>query len=371
MKKTTVAKIVMMLYGAIIGGSFGIYALQIIDADYTSVPQFLYYLSALIVFYYIAFQIHLMAHEIGHMIFGLLTGYNFVSLRFGKHMFIRQKGKINYKIHSLAGTGGQCLMSPPPYNDGNYPYVLYNLGGIIVNFIISLIFLIIIFVFYTSGLLNIFCEIMVIIGIAVVIMNGIPYQTEYISNDGHNALNIGKDKNTLKGFWTILKTNELMAEGTRLKDIDDEMFEIKQGSDLKNPFSSSILVLKENQLMDRKQFDEASKVIDKLLSDECRVIGASLFPIKLDKLYIDILKNGKDADMSILEDKQTKNYMKNMKNFPSVIRTQYAVSVINGDKDKQEILKQKMNKLKDTYPYTCELESENELIDTIKEKDIL
>lgn len=40
-------------------------------------------------------------------------------------------------MDTLAGTGGQCLMSPPEYNGGSYPYVWYNLGGVLVNFLLA------------------------------------------------------------------------------------------------------------------------------------------------------------------------------------------------------------------------------------------
>ena len=64
-----------------------------------------------------------------------MTGYKFNSFRIFSVILIKQNGKLKIKNISLAGTGGQCLMSPPELIDGKMPYVLYNLGGVILNVI--------------------------------------------------------------------------------------------------------------------------------------------------------------------------------------------------------------------------------------------
>ena len=78
-------------------------------------------------------------HEAGHLLFGLLTGYQFSSFRIGSFMWLEKDGKLTLKRFSLAGTGGQCLMDPPEPVDGKIPYVLYNLGGSLANTIVSVI----------------------------------------------------------------------------------------------------------------------------------------------------------------------------------------------------------------------------------------
>ena len=60
-----------------------------------------------------------------------MTGYKFNSFRIFSVILIKQNEKLKIKNISLAGTGGQCLMSPPELIDGKMPYVLYNLGGVI------------------------------------------------------------------------------------------------------------------------------------------------------------------------------------------------------------------------------------------------
>ena len=92
-------------------------------------------LFLLLVGVYLATFLQILFHEGGHLVFGLLSGYRFSSFRIGSLMWIEQDGKMKFRRLSLAGTGGQCLMSPPPMKNGMFPYVMYNLGGVLMNLI--------------------------------------------------------------------------------------------------------------------------------------------------------------------------------------------------------------------------------------------
>ena len=60
----------------------------------------------------VAFILQIVLHEGGHLLFGLLSGYRFVSFRIFNWTLIRQEGKFRLKRFGIAGTGGQCLMLP-------------------------------------------------------------------------------------------------------------------------------------------------------------------------------------------------------------------------------------------------------------------
>ena len=71
-------------------------------------------------------------HEAGHLVFGLMTGYKFCSYRLGNLMLQLEDGRLRLRRMTLVGTGGQCLMAPPPWSE-DLPAVLYNLGGCLMN----------------------------------------------------------------------------------------------------------------------------------------------------------------------------------------------------------------------------------------------
>ena len=73
----------------------------------------------------VAFILQIVLHEGGHLLFGLLSGYRFVSFRIFNWTLIRQEGKFRLKRFGIAGTGGQCLMLPPDKPLEEIPVVRY------------------------------------------------------------------------------------------------------------------------------------------------------------------------------------------------------------------------------------------------------
>ena len=94
-------------------------------------------LAILILLFSIFLQVLL--HEGGHLVCGLATGYRFVSFRIFNLTFIRKDGKLCIKRFSLAGTGGQCLLTPPERPLEDIPTTLYNLGGVLANLLTAIL----------------------------------------------------------------------------------------------------------------------------------------------------------------------------------------------------------------------------------------
>ena len=103
----------------------------------------------LILFMSVLLQIIL--HEAGYCSFGWISGYRFLSFRIGSFMWLKKDGGIRFARLKIAGTGGQCLMGPPDLTEGKFPYILYNLGGSIINLLSAPIFLMLLFLL-ASGL---------------------------------------------------------------------------------------------------------------------------------------------------------------------------------------------------------------------------
>ena len=51
---------------------------------------FFVYIFVLLLAIYLAMFIQMVVHEAGHLVFGLLTGYQFSSFRIGSFMFIKE-----------------------------------------------------------------------------------------------------------------------------------------------------------------------------------------------------------------------------------------------------------------------------------------
>lgn len=346
----------------IIGGAIGV-MLTKNDVEFDLAKSIL-----IVVFFVIAFFLHIIFHEAGHMVAGLMTGYQFLSFRIGSFMWEKQKdGKIHFSRFSIAGTGGQCLMCPPEYNNGDYPYLLYNFGGALMNLIVSVVFAVVAFVIPGALWLKVFLWLMVFVGGVTAIINGVPIQTKTINNDGSNAVTIGKSKAAKRAFWLQMKINEEGANGKRLKDMPEDWFEVPDDGE-QNAMTASIRVFKTNRLMDGLQLEEAETLI-RVLSGNQAIPGVYKNLMCFDLAYCELLKGKMDGAAERLKEKDMQVFIKMMKNFPSVIRTQYAVAMLK-DQDMQAAEKhlQHFEQMAKTYPRSHELESERDMIHLAQEK---
>ena len=88
-----------------------------------------------------------------------------------------------------------------------------------------------------------------------------------------------------------------------------------------------------------------------------------------DEIYCKAILGSSKEDIDLLLDKNQKKFMKAMKNFPSVLRTEYAYAIIiEKNKDKAEKVKNQFNKISSTYPYKADIESEYELMEIADKK---
>lgn len=323
---------------------------------------FIYVIISLAFFYVVAF-IQIVIHEAGHLVCGLISGYGFSSFRIGSLMWLKENGKIKFKRFSLVGTGGQCLMTPPELVDGKMPYVLYNLGGSFANLITGLLCLGLYFIAKDIPFLSDFLLINVFIGGALALMNGTPIKSGMVTNDGYNAFSLGKNKAAIKALWLQLKINEQVSKGVRLKNMSDNWFVPPADEEMKNNLVAAIGVFNCNRLMDAHKFEEADKLMEHYLSIDSEIIDLHRNLLICDRIFCELIAENRDDVIEELHDKYYKKFVKAMKNFPSVIRTEYAYSILyKKDKEKAKKIMEKFEKTAKTYPYASEIEAERELI---------
>ena len=312
-----------------------------------------------------AVYLQIIFHEGGHLVFGLLSGYKFTSFRIGGLMLKRgENGEgLEFKRFSLAGTGGQCLMCPPPLENGRMPYVLYNLGGSIMNIITAGLFYLLFLVIPRGSILSFLSVSLAAFGLVYAVINGVPINTELISNDGYNAMSLGKDPAALRAFWVQLTMNDRQMRGMRLKDMPAEWFEVPEGSDLKNPLIASLLAFGESRAADALELGKAEELCSRILDDAgVRVPGIYRSLMLIEKAFFLLARGEKEEGLKILDDKALRGFMKQMKNYPSVLRTQYTAQLAEGRKADAEKTLAKIEKLYSSYPNPAEIDSEFELL---------
>ena len=315
----------------------------------------------------LAFFIQAVIHEFGHLVFGLLTGYKFVSFRIGNFMFLKKDGKLRVKLYNIVGTGGQCLMMPPPWKE-DLPTVLYNFGGCIFNFLSAIIFLVA-FVFTKQGTFwAMFFGMLVAVGFGNVLLNGIPMRTNGISNDGNNALILGKNKKALRAFWLQLYVNGLLSEGERYRNMPEDWFFIPTGEDLFDPMICTVGVMKYNYYFDTHEFDKAETVAKYMLHAP-GLLGLHRNELTCELLFLKIFRGAEPEEINSLYTRELDKYIKATANYVSRRRLAYAYQLLYL---KNITMAQKclevFEKTVKTYPYSSEIENEKEIIELIKER---
>lgn len=319
---------------------------------------------------YLSMFLQIAAHEWGHYIFGRITGYRFASFRLGSFILIRNNGKLCLKRFSLAGTGGQCLMDPPDITEGKFPYVLYNLGGSVVNLILGLLAGGLAFLPGCPAVLSSMLFVFAVIGIAFALLNGIPMQAGMITNDGYNALSLGKHPDALRSFWIQMKGNVLTGKGVRTKDMPAEWFVMPDEEGLQNTMTAVLAVLACSRKMDERKLEEADCMMEKLLSGKNAVTELHRRMLFCDRIFC-LLYHDRPEEAAALYDKEQQRFMKSMKQFPSVLRTEYTIALLwKQDSAKAAEVLERFKKCEKIYPYPVEFESERELLHLAAEKAV-
>lgn len=346
----------------LIGAACGVLMALLLNRSAADTPPFQLILT--LVGVYVALFFHTIVHEAGHLIFGLLTGYRFSSFRIASFMWVKENGKLKQKRLSLAGTGGQCLMAPPDIQNGEMPLVLYNLGGSLINVIVGALFLIGYLFCADLPILSLLLLIFAVVGFMVAMANGIPMRMGAIDNDGYNAFALSRNKEAVKAFWVQLKVNEQCAKGIRLKDMPAEWFAVPTDEAMKNSMIAVQGVFACNRLMDEERFPEADALIAHLLELDSGIVGLHHDLLMCDRIYVELIGENRREVIENRMSKGQRKFMKAMKRFPSVLRTEYALALLfEKDAAKAEATKAKFEKIAKTYPYPNDIASERELME--------
>lgn len=360
-KNTQSLGLTVMLF--LIGAICGFALVHYLDGVFEE-HGFLIALVFKLLLFCVAYYLQLIIHEFGHLLGGLISGYGFGSFRIGSIMLIKENGKIKVKKHSVAGTAGQCLMTPPPIVDGKFPVILYNLGGVLLNLLTIPLFLCTAIVFRGVSIVYAMSVVMILSAFITFITNGIPLKLGMVNNDGSNACELYKSEEARKVFHNQFMTVQELSCGKRLHDMPKEWFFMPSEEGLKNSITVSGAVFRENRLIDEGKRDEALELIDYLLNAETALIGLHRNLLICDKITILLLRGeGEQVVRALYNDQQLEIFMKQMKNNISILRTQYAYALLcEKDENKAQKIKNLFEKTSLTHPYAPDVEAERELI---------
>lgn len=342
--------------GVLFGILWGLLTAILEENEIIDPPEF--FLSVIVVG--ISMFLHIIFHELGHLEAGLISGYEFSSFRIGNRIWIKENGKIKWKKYSVPGTGGQCLMIPPKNKGYDYPIILYNLGGILTNIIVSVIGVFLVILLRSSEML-----IFSLMGFYLAIMNGVPMRIQGGANDGMNVKCLKKEPLAMQAFDCQLRSNALLIEGKRLKEMPEEWFVIPDDSDLKDVNTGTIIYMQIARMLDRCEFDIAKEKIQWTLEHAKGMLDLHKNELKCELIFCYII-SGEYEEAEKLYEYEMKKYIATTGTWLSRTRLMYAYYLLveKDEKKAQKELKL-FDKIKKTSPNTGEIKGEEEMLGII------
>lgn len=354
---TVVAFLAAAFFIGFASGQIVNYAKEFIVIEIENINN-IFWFAVIFLSIYLVVMIHIIFHEAGHMIGGLITGYRFLYFRIGSTTLVRTDNGLKFRKLTVPGTGGQCIMVPPEMKDRDYPVIIYNLGGGLLNIILSLVAIIIIKTYSLNPVATGYLEIFAIVGIYLGIANLVPLKI--ISNDGANIIYLKNDLEERTALHKILNDEEDIIN---CKEVEETSLNIDE-ADLSKTFIQGIFV---NMMEDRfykMEFEEAKYIDEKLLA-KAKMNMTYEFMVKTTVSIMYLLEGNRGKANEFLKDKSLKKYLKN-KDVLHVEILNYARDRILEGRDGEKFRK-RIEKMEDKYIYPSHIKAAFEIMEKIDE----
>ena len=298
----------------------------------------------------LAFILHIILHEGGHLVAGLLTGYRFVSFRFLNFTLINRDGRLQWRNFELAGTGGQCLMAPPDKPLEEIDTRWYNAGGVLANILIVLLSLVLVWAFDLPHWLNELLVIMAFIGIVTALTNGIPMKLGGVANDGYNLLQMEKDLPGKQSFCNILDINARSQEGETYSEMPERLFALPQPIDWKNSMHVGSVLSAATRLLALHQWEDAYQLLTEALNHKNEYMV--LYQLETENMMIQTcILSGRDDEARLHYTQEVQKHISQHASTQSDKQlTSMAVAlVLDNDRPKAEALLQNLEANRDKF----------------------
>lgn len=357
------------ILSALLGATIGFLLMFLLDRVFERSPQDVYYPLLGLLFFFASFFVQIILHEAGHLVFGGLSGYRFVSFRIFRLMLVRESGKLRVRRYHIPGTGGQALMMPPE-GGKPVPFVLYNLGGVLMNFIVAMLCLLLLLVCgFTSFFPVVVLSTMAASGIFIALTNGIPMEIGGVPNDGKNILVLKKDEYSRHVFWLMLQVNGLQSRGTCLRDMPEEWFALPEHPRYDRYMHMYAALLRAGWHMDRQELEQATECLELIRPFAPNLATLYRFEWQCEMLFCELMGPRRSEEVEALYTKELQKYIGKCERYQlGKKRLLYAYALLmEKDIAKAERLWGEAQRLAERSPNTGEAKSELDLMLWVKE----
>ena len=204
-------------------------------------------------------------------------------------------------------------------------------------------------------------------------------------NDFHKLVHLVMDskakppENLFAGGMDNWRARARLAHFLAMDEIDkkdeaDELFHSVVEADYNEENSEEVeeyaFALQKLSALEKEQgkFDEADALMERLLSQDNRIPGGLRKTMVCDRIYVELIRENRPEVLEGLRTKDQVKFMKAMKKFPSVLRTEYAYALLaEKDPEKAQTVMEAFEKAARTYPNPNDITIERELMETARE----
>lgn len=274
--ETIIPLLLTMFISGILGSGIGYYSMSLELSRMQLILSF--------AFLAVAFVLHIIIHEAGHLVFGLLTGHTFLSYRVFSFCLIKQEGKFKMVRSKVPGTMGQCLLTPPEMNDRHFPYQLYLLGGVIANLLFSALS----FIFYLFNPIMVLE--FVLVGVLFFLLNGLPNGF----NDGSTLKIARSSLNKERLLYIQLASNAKMSTGSKFSELPEEYFLPVSEEETHTYFEDYQAFLTLGLLLEKQNWIDVDSYIEGLWLKREELIVPYQIELKKEMLYFLLIHKKKE-----------------------------------------------------------------------------
>ncbi len=279
----------------------------------------------------ISFPLHVILHESGHLLGGLLSGYQFIMFRLFNTVWIKTEEGLSRREEYTPGILGQALMVPPKTEEGEEtPFFLYHASGVLINVVTGALFILLgqrvsvewlAYFFIVSSMSAFF----------LAITNAVPLR----GTDGYNIVQHFKREEASSEVSHLLYMYRDMVEGASLESLQ-KYVDLDTHASLENPNAATMHSLRASYLLERKDFEGARKIYQALYENRDELFAGHRPGVVLNYLFTLLLTEPFHPDVPKLVDSKVYKQLKQVKQ-SDYIRYRAAVELyFNRDLEKTE-----------------------------------
>lgn len=275
--------------------------------------EFKYYGNMSIAFYLytiviilVSIPIHVLLHEVGHLLAGLISGYEFIMFRLFNYLWIKTDKGLSRRKQYIPGVLGQALMVPPDKNGNDRPpFLLYHLGGLLLNSLTAIFFV----VFGKSSadpFTRYFFYLSAMTALILLITNLLPFK----GTDGYNIRNYLKNPDQEDEIVKILYLYRDMVRGLSFNEIQ-ESITFDEMHDFKNPNTVTFFGLQAAAYLETYDLEKANEKYRILWEHIDLLFEAHKMDVSMNYLFTLLLTDPTHPDVkNIQQSSFYKSYLK-------------------------------------------------------------